>query len=68
MRQGTFRIQSRVLMKANFILLVDPDADSVGLVLAAAARTGPGVRVARNSPEALELRRNGVQHVDGGDR
>lgn len=63
MRQGTF-IQPRVLMKANFILLVDSDADSVGLVLEAAARTSRGVRVARNSPEALELLKNGVQHVD----
>ncbi len=51
-------------MKANLILLVDADADSLGFVLEAAARTGHGVRVAQTSAEAFQLLTKELRHLD----
>ena len=51
-------------MKSNLILLVDADADSLGSVLEAAARTGHGVRLAKTSREAFEIFRNELGRVD----
>ena len=42
-------------MKEKIILLVDADADCAGLVLEAAARTGPGVWLSRDSREAFDF-------------
>ena len=42
-------------MKNKVILLVDTDADCAGLVLEAAARSGCGVRLSRDSREALDI-------------
>ena len=51
-------------MKPNLILVVDADADTVGSVLEAAARTGHGVRQARASREAFEILKNDLRHLD----
>jgi DNA-binding response OmpR family regulator len=51
-------------MKTNLILIVDADADTVGFVLEAAARTGHGVRQARTSREAFQVLENELRHLD----
>jgi DNA-binding response OmpR family regulator len=51
-------------MKANVILLVDADGDSVGFVLEAAARTGRGVRVARTRDDALKVLKSRFRSID----
>ena len=51
-------------MKTNLILVVDADADTVGAVLEAAARTGHGVNQARTSRQAFEVLKNELRHLD----
>ena len=51
-------------MKTNLILLVDADADSLRLVLEAAARTGHGVRLAKTSRDAFAVLQKGLHDLD----
>jgi len=51
-------------MKPHLILVVDADADTVGFVLEASARTGHAVRQAKTSREAFEILKNELRHLD----
>ena len=51
-------------MKEKIILLVDADADCAGIVLEAGARTGHGVRVSRDGPEALGFLNREFNRID----
>ena len=51
-------------MKEKIILLVDADADCAGIVLEAGARTGHGVRVSRDGPEALSFLNREFNRID----
>jgi DNA-binding response OmpR family regulator len=51
-------------MKEKIILLVDADADCAGIVLEAAARTGHGVRLSRDGPEALGFLNREFDRID----
>ena len=51
-------------MKNKVILLVDADADCAGIVLEAGARTGHGVRLSRDSREALDFLRREFDLID----
>jgi len=51
-------------MKENLVLLVDPDADSAGLVLEAAARTGHSVRFAKTSRDVFQILKNEIDRLD----
>lgn len=51
-------------MKDKVILLVDADADCAGLVLEAAARTGRGVRLSRDTREAVGIFHREFDRID----
>ena len=51
-------------MKEKIILLVDADADCAGIVLDAGARTGHGVRLSRDGPEAFAFLNREFDRVD----
>jgi DNA-binding NtrC family response regulator len=51
-------------MREKLILLVDPDADSVGAVLEAAARTGHGVRLVKTSRDAFKILGECIEQVE----
>jgi DNA-binding NtrC family response regulator len=51
-------------MHKKAILLIDADADAVGVVMEAAARTGHEVRLARTSREAFQILRNEIHQLD----
>ncbi len=51
-------------MKDKLILLVDADADCGGIVLEAAARTGHGVRLSRDSAEAFRFLSREFDEID----
>jgi DNA-binding NtrC family response regulator len=51
-------------MKEKIILLVDADADCAGIVLEAAARTGHGVRLSRDSREAFGFLNREFDRID----
>jgi DNA-binding NtrC family response regulator len=52
-------------MKEKIILLADADADCAGIVLEAAARTGHGVRLSRDSGDALGFMHREFDCIDG---
>jgi DNA-binding NtrC family response regulator len=51
-------------MKNNLILLVDADADSAGVVLEAAARTGHGMRLVKTSRDAFRILKDEIEQLD----
>ncbi len=51
-------------MKNKVILLVDADADCAGIVLEVGDRTGHGVRLSRDSREALDFLRREFDRID----
>jgi DNA-binding response OmpR family regulator len=51
-------------MKEKIILLVDADADCAGIVLDAGARTGHGVRLSRDGPEAFAFLNREFDRID----
>ena len=51
-------------MKEKIILLVDADADCAGIVLEAAARTGHGVWLSRDSREAFDFLNRDFDRID----
>jgi DNA-binding response OmpR family regulator len=51
-------------MKTKLMLLLDADADSAGVVLEAAARSGHAVRLVKTSRDAFDLLKKGLHIVD----